>query len=301
MSDSVQVVFDCRSGVGGVEACLFLLGVAIAAAGLLGVFAEVGRIMALCWELWRCQLCKHGREHCRQDADCAFAHRLCELQAPDEQCKLFLHYWQWGVDRFYGQRYGRRQAERFRVYYMAECEQDWVSIPSWAHGLWALLQNVEQDRAYCLPWDFGLQADWEAVRRYRCGEVGRTPFVCYPMLWQRLRQRRAKMLQYASSIPGALFMLPTAPLAELRFLVSDAGKQTTAAELPAPCSFPPPVDSGGPAEDVVPSTRLSMLPYRHYDLSQSADMGALSFRTASPVKGSGSEAGAEFIEDVCWC
>ena len=141
-------------------------------------------------DLWRTQLCVHGPDH--DMPGCRFAHRLCDLSAPDERVVSYGNRWRdFCVDRFYGQLMSDGQIRRIRNYYAATpaCDR-----PLWAHALRVLQQCNEGHCGYAYPWDFGLVRDYKDLVARRLWPL--CPFEVYPNLWVRLGRRREFLVHY---------------------------------------------------------------------------------------------------------
>ena len=134
------------------------------------------------------ELCRHGWtcRH-RQAGDCSYAHVLHELRPPNESCRPYPGVWRDGVDRFYGQRMGREQIERIKTYYneAPRCDR-----PMWSHALYWYVSERGSFDDY--PYDFGLEQDWKSVCMFRV--PSKQPFEWAPHLWDRIKQRRIRLM-----------------------------------------------------------------------------------------------------------
>ena len=144
--------------------------------------------------LWHVQLCLHGPRCIRHERGrCGFAHGLDELMAPDERDAEFLGYWRDGVDRWYGQEMHREQLRRIKMYWSLTPREE---LPVWAKALDWFIDEGGPTEYPELPWDFGLWADYEAMRMKR--KHARRPFQWVVRsdgldVWTALSERRARL------------------------------------------------------------------------------------------------------------
>ena len=198
-------------------------------------------------DLRRTCLCRHGPEH--RDPDCRYAHSLSQLRGPDESVKSYADQWASGtMDRFYGQDMPRSQLNRIRRYYEQThpCE-----LPLWAVGLYLIASGKECDQGLAYSWDFGIVQDYDELlsRRY----VREVPFRVWPGLWDRLAERRQRLLHYEY------------PCHELGLRAPDTIR--TAVESPV---------GGGSSPIAADRGRLP-------DRRRSCARGAISSRSSSPI------------------
>ena len=135
-------------------------------------------------DLWRTQLCRHGAEH--SYPQCRFAHRLCDLRAPNEMARHYDHAWKTGaIDRWFGQAMTIEQQNTIVGYWKVTPDRE---VPPWVCGLRFAYNDcapLERDRYQ--QWDFGLTMDLELLCFHRHGPL---PFVSMPHLWTIMQRRR---------------------------------------------------------------------------------------------------------------
>ena len=92
---------------------------------------------------------------------CGFAHRLCDLRAPDERTAWHSCAWEEGVDRWFGQSMSRAQLRILGRYYEATPAGE---TPLWFFGLSPMIRGAEWEGAAYLPWDYGLEQDQDLLQ-----------------------------------------------------------------------------------------------------------------------------------------
>ena len=146
--------------------------------------------MSYCPDLWRTCLCMFG-PRCRR-RHCWFAHRLCELRAPDESRIPYPLAWAKGVDRWFGQSMTREQVDRIATYYE---DTPHGEVPQWVHGLLWMTRGEQWIGAVCLQWDYGLEMDQHMLRVRRRGSL---PFEVMDGLWAAMHTRRVHLRAFAA-------------------------------------------------------------------------------------------------------
>ena len=129
-------------------------------------------------DLWRLRVCKDGI--CCQHPNCVFAHRLCELRAPNELYSLYNQACVEGVDRF-GQDMKPAQLQLIKEYYYRTPDRE---VPPWVCGLRYVYSDEILERDRYMQWDYGLTLDLELLCHHREGPL---PFVFLPRLWTILQ------------------------------------------------------------------------------------------------------------------
>ena len=137
-------------------------------------------------DLWRTQLCRHGAEH--SYPQCRFAHRLCDLRAPNEMARHYDNAWRTGaIDRWFGQAMTVEQQNTIVGYWKVTPDRE---VPPWVCGLRFAYNDcapLERDRYQ--QWDYDLTMDLEMLCFHRHGH-GPLPITFMTHLWPILTSRR---------------------------------------------------------------------------------------------------------------
>ena len=121
-------------------------------------------------DLWRTKLCRHGPHH--KHPQCLFAHRLCDLRAPNEMKRHYGEAWEAGIDRWFGQPMKDAQMLTIEAYWKETPDRE---VPPWVCGLcYAVHDSAPRERDRYQQWDFGLTMDPELLCFHRHGPL---PFV----------------------------------------------------------------------------------------------------------------------------
>ena len=137
-------------------------------------------------DLWHTRLCRYG-PHCSQ-TNCTFAHRLCDLRAPNELDRFYESAWLDGVDRWFGQ---VMTAEQLQIIHEYSIRALICDLHQWLYGLRFIVPESESRLfGWYLQWDYGLSMDIELLCRHRGGWL---PFEFMPHLWTILEVRRVEL------------------------------------------------------------------------------------------------------------